>query len=71
MMDKQLKPCPCCGGTAIVNSVRQCGKKEPGAWIECEKCSIQTKICRCRSVELAMIAARSLWNVRTKGETDE
>ncbi len=70
-MNNQLKPCPCCGGKAEVITVRKFGKKEPGAWIECEACGMQTKICHCRSAPLATVGARVLWNARAKGESDD
>lgn len=66
-MSVELKSCPCCGGKAKLQTIQQSHGKEPGAYVECDACGMQTNIHRCRTAKWAEVAAADNWSTRVQG----
>lgn len=61
-MFEELKPCPFCGGTAVVSAEHQGSQ----AW--CKDCNVATPICISNSNESSMKRAVKMWNRRVKDD---
>ncbi len=66
MGEPKLPPCPCCGGKAEYITIMSHGanSKDPGAFIQCVSCHIQTIIYRHPSIAAAKLLAAACWDQR-------
>ena len=70
MNDEELKPCPFCGGNAIVK-VKTFDVFNAAAWIECDRCHARTDLVEASVNYTAVERAKEYWNRRVINEKDD